>query len=183
MKNLMKALLKAQQEMGAATKGADNPFFRSKYADYGAVLEAVKDPLNNNGIVVLQPHVFQDGRNFVQTVLVHAESGETFSSMTEVVCKEANNPQMLGSAITYARRYGLQSLLSLPVEDDDGNAGSGKTYASQTKTAPKVEPKKETKQEKIAKVDAVIAQVPQQEIKKEEPKAKPAVAAVLEAGW
>jgi hypothetical protein len=130
MKNLFKALLKAQQAMGAATKDAKNPFFKSKYADYGAVLEAVKGPFNDNGIVVLQPLVYQDGKSFVKTVLAHAESGEVYESFTEVVCTKANDPQSNGSAITYARRYGLQSLPCLPTEDDDGNTAAGKHFES-----------------------------------------------------
>lgn len=150
MTNLMKALLKAQKEMGAATKGANNPFFRSKYADYGSVLEAVKEPLNNAGVLLLQPHIMIDGNLYVKTVLVHAETGEEYSSTTPVVCSKVNDPQALGSAITYARRYGLQSLPCLPVEDDDGNAASGKTAASvKTPTLTKLA---ETKKEEVATV-------------------------------
>lgn len=127
MKNLFKALLAAQKTMGAATKGANNPYFKSKYADYSAVLEAVKGPFNENGIVLMQPLVNQDGKNFVKTVLAHAESGEIYESLTEVVCSKERDPQAFGSAITYARRYGLQSLPCLPTEDDDGNAAADKT--------------------------------------------------------
>ncbi len=159
MKNLMKALLKAQKEMGAATKGANNPYFKSKYADYGSVLEAVKDPLNDNGIVVLQPHVIQDGKHYVKTVLVHAESGEEYSSMTPVVCAKENNPQDLGSAITYARRYGLQSLPCLPTEDDDGNAASGKTTAS-TKAPTQLTKLAEMKKEELKTVNSVKNEAP-----------------------
>lgn len=122
----MKALLKAQKQMGGAAKGANNPYFKSKYADYGSVLEACKDPLNDNGIIVLQPHVVVDGKNYVKTDLIHADSGETYSSTTEVRCSKENDAQALGSAITYARRFGLESLLAMPREDDDGNAASGK---------------------------------------------------------
>lgn len=114
---LMPALLKAQSAMGGAKKGASNPFFKSKYADLGAVLEACKDLLNENGITILQPHA---GSNVV-TMLVH-ESGEYIGSETPIVCAKQNDPQALGSAITYARRYGLQSLLSMPAEDDDGES-------------------------------------------------------------
>lgn len=181
---LSQALLKAQKSMGAAVKDAANPFFRSKYADYGAVLEACKDPLNEAGVVILQPQFHQDGRNFVSTMLVHSDSGEFISSNTEVVCKEANNPQALGSAITYARRYGLQSLLSLPTEDDDGNAGSGKAYTPPAKAAaPKAATPAPTKAPEAAKPAAVVASAPVTEVKKETPKAQPAVAAKVQAGW
>ena len=116
---IVPALLKAQKAMGAASKDSKNPYFKSSYADYGSVLEASKEPLNSNGILVLQPHSNKEGKNFVDTLLIH-ESGEYISSSTEVVCSKPNDPQALGSAITYARRYGLQSILSMPTEDDDG---------------------------------------------------------------
>ena len=138
MKNLFKALLAAQKAMGAATKGASNPYFKSKYADFGAVLEAVKAPFNDNGIVLLQPLTYQDGKSFVRTTLTHADSGEQVESLTEVICAKINDPQAFGSAVTYARRYALQSLPCLPSEDDDGNAASGKENKT---TAPKEETK------------------------------------------
>lgn len=144
MINLMKALLKAQKQMGGAAKGANNPYFKSKYADYGSVLEACKDPLNDNGIIVLQPHVVVDGKNYVKTDLIHADSGETYSSTTEVRCSKENDAQALGSAITYARRFGLESLLAMPREDDDGNAASGKKVDTKPSTLTKLaEVKKE----------------------------------------
>lgn len=129
------ALLKAQRVMGGATKGAANPYFKSKYADYGAVLEACKDLLNENGVLILQPHTpITDpatglNRSYVETTLLH-ESGEFISSLTEVVCAKQNDPQAYGSAITYARRYGLQSLLAMPTEDDDGNSAANRTSAA-----------------------------------------------------
>lgn len=116
---IMPALLLAQQAMGAAKKDAVNPFFHSNYADLGSVMEVCKDALNNNGITVLQP--VQDG--YVETILIHS-SGEFMTSYTKIVCKEQNNPQAYGSAITYARRYGLQSLLFIPAEDDDAESAT-----------------------------------------------------------
>lgn len=150
--NIMPALLKAQSLMGAAKKGSANPYFKSKYADLGAVLEACKELLNDNGITILQPHYTNVAGDFVETYLIHS-SGEYVSSETRVVAKEANNPQALGSAITYARRYGLQSLLSMPAEDDDGETAMernpGRKPAAQapaesprqTVAAPKTPPK------------------------------------------
>lgn len=113
------AFLKAQKNIESVIKDSSNPFFKSKYADLTAVIDACKDHLNKEGIAILQP---VDGMN-VETILIH-ESGEWFSSITPVVAKEQNNPQALGSAITYAKRYGLQSMVLLPAEDDDGNAAS-----------------------------------------------------------
>jgi hypothetical protein len=128
------ALLKAQRKMGSAAKGAANPFFKSKYADLGSVMEVVKDPLNEEGITMLQPTYSKDGAHYVETILMH-ESGEYIAS--EALKLELNkvDMQQLGSAITYARRYTLQSLLSIPSEDDDGEATMGRTK-------PKYEAKK-----------------------------------------
>lgn len=134
------ALLAAQKEMEGAKKDSNNPFFKSKYADYNAVLEACKGPLNNNGISILQPHRIEitDSATFmvVETILLH-ESGEFISGETKVEVAKANDPQALGSSQSYARRYGLQSIVSLPSEDDDGNAGSGKQTQAQSKPADK----------------------------------------------
>jgi hypothetical protein len=148
---IVPALLKAQKLMGGATKGAANPYFKSKYADYGAVLEACKDLLNDNGIAILQPHTFHDGKNFVETTLIH-ESGEYLTSETEVVCSKQNDPQALGSAITYARRYGLQSLLAMPAEDDDGEKAMGRTAAPKQEAPKAAAPAAKPAQAPAAKV-------------------------------
>jgi hypothetical protein len=116
IKNIAAAFLKAQKEIGAAVKESENPFFKSTYADLGSVMEACKKALNDNGITVLQP-VMGD---IVETILLH-ESGEWFLSETKIVTGKLNDPQAQGSAITYARRYGLQSMVFIPAEDDDGN--------------------------------------------------------------
>ena len=112
------ALLKAQKGIGFAVKGSTNPFFHSNYADLGSVMEACKDKLNENGISVLQPVGTDEVGVYVETILLH-ESGEFISDRMRISVKEENNPQAQGSAITYARRYGLQSMVFIPAEDDD----------------------------------------------------------------
>jgi len=128
------ALLKAQKKMGAALKDAKNPFFKSKYADLNAVIDAAIPVLNEEGIAVLQAI-----DNFVvQTIMIH-ESGEYLASHTPIVCAKQNDPQALGSAISYARRYGLQAMPVLKAEDDDGEVAMGRpTQAAkvETKAAP-----------------------------------------------
>lgn len=119
MKELATALVKAQREMITPKKGSVNPFFKNKYADLNDVLEAIVPALNNNGIVLLQPLVNIDGKNFVKTVLMH-ESGETFESFAEIFCNKQNDAQAYGSGITYARRYALSSICGIGSEDDDG---------------------------------------------------------------
>ncbi len=139
------AFLKAQKAMEGAKKGGSNPYFKSKYADLSSVLEACKSALNENGISILQPHtstfnpVTGEEVHYVETLLVH-ESGEFFSSATKMEVAKKNDPQSLGSAISYARRYGLQSLISLPAEDDDGEAAMGRTKTSFSSTKPEVKP-------------------------------------------
>lgn len=140
---LAPALLKAQKKMGAALKESKNPFFKSKYADLNAVIDASVPVLNDEGIVVLQTmkSVTDQGiiLNTVETTLLH-ESGEYLTSSTPIVCSKQNDPQALGSAISYARRYGLQSMPTLKAEDDDGEVAMSRNSVSKnndtTKSAP-----------------------------------------------
>ena len=123
MKEIAKALLEAQKQMGNATKDSKNPFFKSSYADLNAIREACMPSLNANGIVVLQPTINIEGKNFVKTLLLH-ESGESLECLTEIIYSKQNDAQSQGSGITYARRYGLQSFVNVGAEDDDGNKAS-----------------------------------------------------------
>ena len=119
MKEIATALVKAQLEMVAPKKGSVNPFFKNKYADLNDVLSAVIPALNNNGIVLLQPLVNIEGKNYVKTVLLH-ESGESFESLAEIFCNKQNDAQAYGSGISYARRYSISSICGIGSEDDDG---------------------------------------------------------------
>lgn len=122
IKNLAAAMVKAQGEMGGAHKGANNPFFKSKYADLGAVVEAVKAPFTNNGLSYVQFPIEQGGRIGVETILMH-ESGEWLSNEFTVNLTKQDS-QSAGSALTYCRRYALQAVAGIPSEDDDGNQAS-----------------------------------------------------------
>ncbi len=135
------ALLDAQKRIGAAKKGSKNPFFHSTYASLGDVMEACKDILNEYDITVLQPVCGE----FVETVLLHS-SGEWISSSTPItpkltittketgeVIETKSDPQATGSAISYARRYGLQSMVFIPAEDDDAEKAINHT-SKETKT-------------------------------------------------
>lgn len=152
-KNFAKAFIKAQSEIGTVVKGSNNPFYNSKYADINDVIKTIKEVLNNNGIGYLQPtKVIEVGGvkvNVVETVLLH-ESGEQFTGQTEIKC-EKDDAQKFGAATTYARRFGLQSIVGLPAEDDDGNTASGK---SKKVSAPKNVPEKkeESKVQKPSEV-------------------------------
>lgn len=122
IKELASALCKAQNEMSGAVKDANNPFFKSKYADLSAVVAAVKTPFANNGLSYSQFPIEDNGRIGVETILMH-ESGEWISQgFTVQLTKQ--DAQGAGSAITYCRRYGLQAIAGIPAEDDDGNYAS-----------------------------------------------------------
>ena len=120
---LYAALAKAQTEMGKAFKYSNNPHFKSKYADLGSVMDACLPALNKNGIAVLQPTHDEDGKMYVKTVLVHGESGEIAECRVPLIVAK-NDMQGYGSAVTYARRYGLMSMAGIAPEDDDGNAAA-----------------------------------------------------------
>lgn len=125
MKQIAQAFVKAQKGFAPALKTANNPHFRSKYADLAACVEAVIDSLNANGIALLQQtHECADGV-IVETVLLH-ESGEQITGGRLHVPAAKQDPQGYGSALTYARRYSLMATCGIAPEDDDGNAASKK---------------------------------------------------------
>ena len=128
------ALSKAQGQMKFAAKDAANPFFKSKYADLASVIEAIKVPLSANGIAFVQATDFEDSAVIVETILLH-ESGEWISGKLRMHPTK-NDPQGVGSAVTYAKRYGLQALAGVPSDDDDGNAATGLQGAPAAKPAP-----------------------------------------------
>lgn len=121
---MYKKLLEVQKEIGAISKDSENPFFHSKYFDINKLLEVVKPVLSAHGLVLLQPLSNIEGKSTIKTILVEAETGETLSN--ETFLTENPDPQKMGSAITYYRRYSLQSLLGLQAEDDDANKASEK---------------------------------------------------------
>lgn len=124
IKNIAAAMNKAQSEMGGAHKGANNPFFKQKYADLGSVVLAVKEPFSNNGLSYVQFPIEEGGRIGIETILMHS-SGEWLSNKFTVQLSK-QDAQGAGSAITYCRRYSLQAIAGIPSEDDDGNAASKK---------------------------------------------------------
>lgn len=122
------ALVAAQATMGNAVKDSKNPFFKSNYADLNSIREAVLPAFNANGISVIQPTIVLEGKKYVQTILIHS-SGEFISGLTEILSVKELDAQAQGSGISYARRYGLQSIANVGAEDDDGQGAVGKPYA------------------------------------------------------
>jgi hypothetical protein len=118
MKEILKALLEVKKEVGTLSKTETNPFFKSKYFDINSLIQQVEPLLEKNGLLLLQPIE----NNKVRSVIYHTETGQWVHS--EMDLPNLQDPQKLGSAITYYRRYTLQSLLGLQAEDDDGNKAS-----------------------------------------------------------
>jgi hypothetical protein len=114
------ALAAAQAEMGKALKQSNNPAFRTKYADLGNVMDACLPALNRHGIAVVQPTGALEGERFVETILLHT-SGEKLACRVPLIVGK-NDMQGYGSAVTYARRYGLMCMAGIAPEDDDGVA-------------------------------------------------------------
>jgi hypothetical protein len=121
--SLASDMVAAFTEIEAVTKAANNPHFKSKYADLTSVIEAIRPVLaRHNLCFTQQPAPCEDGVS-VETVLHHA-SGDKLSLGTLFVPANKKDAQGFGSALTYARRYALVTAFGVPTEDDDGNAAS-----------------------------------------------------------
>ena len=120
LSELAKSMILFQVKVESIKKDAKNPFFKSSYASLSNILDAIKEPLIESGLSVLQ---FPTGDYGLTTILLH-ESGEYLKS--EYTMRPVkDDPQGRGSAITYARRYAIASILSLNIdEDDDGNTAT-----------------------------------------------------------
>lgn len=120
---LCSAMAAAFGEIEGATKSANNPHFKTKYADLTAVIDAIKPALINHGLFFTQHPKPSEKGITVETVLHHA-SGDHLSLGELFVPANKQDAQGFGSALTYARRYALVTAFGVPVEDDDGNAAS-----------------------------------------------------------
>lgn len=120
---LASAMASAFAEIEGATKDKLNPHFKSKYADLGSVIDAIKPALIKHGLFFTQRPQPSEGGVTVETVIGHS-SGEEMSLGSLFVPANKNDAQAFGSALTYARRYALVTAFGVPVEDDDGNAAA-----------------------------------------------------------
>lgn len=125
IEKLAAALSKAQAKLESAKKDSKNPFFNSSYADLASVWAAIREPLATNELSVVQePSMAEAGKISITTTLMHSSGQYIRSSLVIPVTKQ--DAQGYGSAITYARRYALQSIVGIAPEDDDGNAAASK---------------------------------------------------------
>jgi hypothetical protein len=131
------ALAKAQLQIEPASKNATNPHFRSHYADLASIWDACRGPLNTNGLSIVQfPCDGDVGRTGLCTMLLHS-SGEWISEVV-TTRSQKDDPQGLGSALTYLRRYALAAVVGVTAtEDDDGNAASTPANARAAAPAPR----------------------------------------------
>ena len=147
IKSIATALAAAQMEMGKALKNNKNDHFRSKYADLGNVMDACLPALNAHGIALIQPTGEDEHGRYVETMLLHGESGQSLSCRVPLIVGK-NDMQGYGSAVTYARRYGLMTMAGIAPEDDDGNAAA--------KAAPKQEAQKKVSAEQFQEIQGLI---------------------------
>ncbi len=134
IKSIAAALMVFHVKVEKIPKDASNPFFKSKYATLSAILDAIQLPLAESGLSFAQ---FPTGENGLCTILMHADSGE-YLQAEYFMHLSKTDPQAVGSAITYQRRYALAAILGLNIdEDDDGNKASepAKTYTATDKQA------------------------------------------------
>lgn len=171
---LAKALINVQRTVQPVVRDAENPFTKSWYASLNSVMDACRDALIENGIWLCQYPVPVEHPNSLGLVtkLTHTESGQWQSSLAVIPLPKAD-PQGMGSAITYARRYALTAMLGMVTADDDGEGAklpqragqrTKKPTASQTATghsrAPKQEDGKSSRQfENLPQLEGVTYQI------------------------
>lgn len=124
MKNVYKKLFEFRKITGKVVKGANNPFFKTKYADLNSVIEATDPALEEVGLVWLD----RPTNMTLESDLIDMESGEVLTFVSPLLLGK-QDMQQLGSAITYARRYNRLAALGLQVVDDDGATASGTVFA------------------------------------------------------
>lgn len=139
--NLTQGLAKFHAMVGRISKDAKNPFFKSNYASLPHIITEIAEPLEKAGLVISQ---FPDGDGLT-TMLIHAESGEFISATYTLQVVRMNDPQAQGSAISYARRYAITSILNLAIADDDAEAATRPVRQAAQAPAPvaKVAPTEE----------------------------------------
>ncbi len=148
------ALAAAQGEMKNPLKDSDNPFFKSKYADLAANIDAARPALAKHGIACVQTPYSVDGAIGVITRLIHA-SGQWIESDALSAMPKDSGPQAVGTCVTYLRRYQYAPMVGLAAEDDDGNASSVDKPAAAVRRPPGTVSRKET-QPDHTKADAAL---------------------------
>jgi hypothetical protein len=130
MKELNEKLFDLQQEVGGISKDTNNPFYKSKYFDVNSLIKQLQPLLKKHRLLLLQP--IEDAAVTTKIICIDSNIG----TQSSIALPDMNDPQKLGSAITYYRRYTLASLLGLQADDDDANIASGKVFNTKTEDKP-----------------------------------------------
>ncbi len=134
--NVFAAFIKAQAMLEAAAKDSNNPAFKSKYADLTSHVEAIRPAFKANDLAFIQEVTSDDSGAHVLTRVIH-KSGEWFDSGPLFIPASKHDAHGFGSAISYARRYGLSATVGTVADDDDGNAATrGMSTTPQTMAVP-----------------------------------------------
>ncbi len=120
---LAKALIAASKDFKPVVKDSKNPHFGNTYASLGAYIDATKPALTAHGLAIVQRSLMEGSEQILETLILH-ESGETMQAGVFPIRPVKNDPQGVGSALSYARRYSYASALNLASEDDDGSDAS-----------------------------------------------------------
>jgi hypothetical protein len=153
---LSKALIKVQAALKPALKDKTNPYLKSKYTDLGGVWEVCRALLQENCLAVIQVSGIDTGGSYLETILAH-ESGEWISGRYPLKPVREDDPQALGSAMTYARRYSLAAILGIVTEDDDAEAAMPRP--PEVKQKIKIAPVEERYPEVFARRPVTAAQL------------------------
>jgi len=156
--SLAAALVKAQTKIEGATKDKTNPHYKSKYADFSSVVDAIKKPATDNGLTWTQ--VMHDAENAakVETIILHS-SGEWLSCGVISVPVSKSDAQGYGSALTYARRYSLSAAFGVAPEDDDGNAAAAAAPRPSSTITPTTGAKESVTPAQAEKVDRLASEM------------------------
>jgi len=144
---LTAALCAAQMEMTNPKKDCKNPYFKNEYAGLGSILDSCRKTFPKNGLAFTQPITMISDKPYLITTIMHT-SGQWINSVAPILCKDPNDPQKMGSAITYMRRYALQALIGVTGDDDDD--------AQQAITPAKEPEKKKINEDQIEFLNAVF---------------------------
>lgn len=132
------ALSKAQGEFKVALKDAENPFFKSSYADFQSVVDAARPALAKHGLGFIQMTRADDKFPLVLVTRIFHTSGQWIEGEYPVrTVKE--DPQSLGAATTYSKRYALQAALGVVAANDDDDAEKAMDHKSEDRVASKAQ--------------------------------------------
>ena len=148
------ALHKFHGLMGKVGKDAVNPHFKNRYASLSNIIDATQKHLTDCDLSILQLPCLEG----LTTILLH-KSGEYISATSATPSKDATNPQALGSALTYAKRYAYAGILNLNIdEDDDGQKATVVPAKSKPELTPS-HPKWEAAKKAVSEGTTTVADI------------------------